>query len=79
MLNCSSMFFSSDFQDSQNSTWLTSKSFSTDSAKTGSYGEKDLSSLTDSQLQHAIKQLHHDPAHQLWLQPVREEEVVISP
>ena len=55
-----------------------SKSFSTDTNKSGSYGEKDVSSLTDSQLQHAIHQLQHDPAHQLWLQPVREEEVIIS-
>lgn len=62
-------------EDSQNSTWLGSNSYSTDSTnKTGSYGEKEISSLTDSQLHHAIHKLQHDPAHQLWLQPVKEEE-----
>lgn len=60
-------------EDSQNSTWLGSNTTSTES-KFGSYGEKEISSLTDSQLHHAIHQLQQDPAHQLWLQPVKEEE-----
>lgn len=46
-----------------------------DLSKTDMYNEKELSGLTQSQLQSALRHLAGHNSDRLWLQPVREEQV----
>lgn len=44
-----------------------------DLSKTDLYTEKELSALTDSQLQQAIQHIAGNNSNKLWHQPVREQ------
>lgn len=60
-------------EDTQSSSWLCNNTISSDMNKTDMYSEKELSSLTHSQLQNALHHIAGGNSDRLWLQPVREE------
>ncbi|KAH3833365.1 hypothetical protein DPMN_106672 [Dreissena polymorpha] len=61
-------------EDSQSSTWLGNNTMFSDMNKTDMYTEKELSALTHSQLQGALRQMVGSNSDRHWLQPVREEQ-----
>jgi len=70
-------YLSMDFkspEDTQSTTWLCNNTMSSDMSKLDMYSEKELSSLTHSQLQNALHHIAGANSDRLWLQPVREEE-----
>ncbi|XP_060575035.1 protocadherin-11 X-linked-like isoform X2 [Ruditapes philippinarum] len=70
-------YLSMDFkspEDTQSSTWLCNNTMSSDMSKQDMYSEKELSSLTHSQLQNGLHHIAGGNSDRLWLQPVREEE-----
>lgn len=69
-----SMDYKSPEDTQLSSSWFGNNTLSTDMNKSDLYSEKELSSLTQTQLQTALRQLTGGNSDRLWLQPVREEE-----